>query len=569
MMAEPRSLARSLFLGEIHDEAAFPFPRLDEDQRKQVDGLIAELRAYCDRHYDARQAEAERWIPDAVLRDLGELGLLGLYVPREFGGQGLSYTGYCKVFEAIGQIDSTLSVVLGVHQSIGYKGIYLFGSEDQQQRFLPDLASGRTLAAYALTEPNAGSDAYHLETRARPQPDGSYRLDGEKRYIGNGSRAGVLTVFARTDEGKHVALLVESDMEGFEVGERYETMGLAANDLRRLRFRDVRVPPENLLGEEGDGFRIATEILNNGRMSLGAGSIGSVRQLLDIAIEHTQGRQQFGRPLADFELVQQKIAWMASYLYGMEAMAYLTTGMVDRGVSDFRIESAILKVAGTEFIWYAANRAFQLAGGKAYIRDEAYEKTLRDIRVFPIFEGANDVLRLFVALEGLQTVGKQLEGLRQLDVRRPVGSAAAVARYAGGRMRRRVAPDRLSRVHPSLERHSKTITRQAQDLRHATENLLRQHGEAVQAQQAQLKRLAHADFETFAQIATLSRVSDVLAQRSSTGELGDEMFIAKVFCQRAEARAQRWLRHMERNDDTDMRGVAEAVYRRGTYSHST
>ena len=177
-------------------------------------------------------------------------------------------------------------------------------------------------------------------------------------------------------------------------------MGLRANDLRRLYYKDVRIPPENVLGEPGEGFRIAMHILNNGRMSLGTGSVGATKVFLDLIIDHVSERRQFDRPLADFELVQDKIGWMVSYLFGLEAMTYLTTGLVDRGVPDYSLESAIVKVAGTEFLWYAANRALQLKGGAGYMRDEPYEKALRDIRIFPIFEGANDVMRAFIALSG-------------------------------------------------------------------------------------------------------------------------------------------------------------------------
>ena len=192
-----------------------------------------------------------------MLRDLGEIGALGLYVDKEYGGQGLSQTGYARVFETVGQIDATLAIVLGVHQSIGFKGISLFGTDEQKERFLPDLATGRKLAAFALTEPEAGSDAYHLRSRAVEQPDGSWVLNGEKRYIGNGSRADVITTFARAEvdgEDKHIALILEKGMDGLEVGERYETMGLQANDLRRLYFNDVRVPPENVLGRARPGL---------------------------------------------------------------------------------------------------------------------------------------------------------------------------------------------------------------------------------------------------------------------------------------------------------------------------
>ena len=562
------SLARSLFSGRIDDDLVFPFPRLDDAERKHVADLVTSLQDYCDRHYDARQVEADRWIPDQVLRDLGDLGLLGLYVDGRYGGQGLSQTGYCTVFDAVGRIDATLAVVLGVHQSIGYKGIHLYGTDEQKERYLPDLARGRTLAAYALTEPNAGSDAYHLETRARRQPDGSYRLDGEKRYIGNGSRAGLLTVFARTDEGAHVALLVEPGMEGFEVGERHTTMGLAGNDLRRLRFRDVHVPAANRLGEEGDGFRIATGILNNGRMSLGFGTTGAVRHLLDLTVAHVRERRQFGRPLADFELVRQKLAWMASYLYGMEAMGQLTTGLVDRGAEDYRIESAMLKVTGSEFIWYAANRAFQLAGGQAYMADQPYEKILRDIRVFPIFEGANDVMRLFVALEGLKSLGEELEPLQDLGLHRPLESLGAVAGYLGRRVERRFSPDRVSGGHPDLADRTAAVTRQVRDLRRAGEGLLRRHGRDVVDQQAQLKRLAHAGIEAYAQIATIARVSDVLDDATPTTARGEEVFIAETFCRRAERRAAGWLGQIDDHDDEATARIAEAVVDRGEYGHT-
>src|SRR6266545_4413500 len=254
----------------------FPWPQPNEAEQDRVRELIAAAREIGKR-MDPREIEERRWIGDDVVRELGDRGLCGLYVPEEYGGQGLSQTGYARVFETVGQIDATLAIVLGVHQSIGFKGISLFGTDEQKERFLPDLASGRKLAAFALTEPDAGSDAYHVRSRAVQQSDGSWLLNGEKRYIGNGSRADVITTFARAEiggEDRHIALLLEKGMEGLEVGERFDTMGLRANDLRRLYFRDVRVPAENVLGEPGQGFRVAMHVLNNGRLSLGTGSVG-------------------------------------------------------------------------------------------------------------------------------------------------------------------------------------------------------------------------------------------------------------------------------------------------------
>src|ERR671934_2716765 len=197
------SFAKSLFLGELHEDVVFPYPTSGEAEQDRVRALIGSLREFAEEAIDPARIERERWIGDEVVHGLGERGLCGLYVPERYGGQGLSQTGYCRVFEALSQIDSSVSVVMGVHQSIGMKGIVLFGSDEQKQRLLPDLAAGRKLAAFALTEPNAGSDAYHLESRAVRQGDGSWRLNGEKRFIGNGEKAGVIVTFARRrGEGK-------------------------------------------------------------------------------------------------------------------------------------------------------------------------------------------------------------------------------------------------------------------------------------------------------------------------------------------------------------------------------
>src|SRR5436305_5435144 len=359
------SFAKSLFLGEIHEDLVFPFPTPSEDDRRRTRELVDQVREFAE-GYDQRKVEDDRWIGDDKIAELGERGLLGLYVPTEYGGGGLSQTGYCRVSEEFAQIDATLSVIMGVHQSIGMKGIVMFGSDDQKARYLPDLCSGRKLAAFALTEPNAGSDAYHVESRAVRQADGSWKLNGEKRYIGNGSKGDVFVPFARAEvDGKdrHIALIVEKGMDGFEVGERFDTMGLRGNDLRRLYFKDVRVPAENVLGEPGYGFKIAVQILNNGRLSLGTGSVGASKLMLDRVIRHVKEREQCGMPLADFELVQEKIGWMVSFTFGLESMSYLPTGLVDAGVPDYSLESAICKVAGTEFIWYAANRVLQMKGG--------------------------------------------------------------------------------------------------------------------------------------------------------------------------------------------------------------
>jgi acyl-CoA dehydrogenase family member 9 len=563
------SFAKSLFLGEIHEEMVFPFPKPELEEQDRIRALNASLRELAET-IDPREIEEKRWLGDDLVRELGERGLCGLYVPEEYGGQGLSQTGYCRVFETFAQIDGTLSVVMGVHQSIGMKGIVLFGSDEQKERFLPDLASGRKLAGFALTEPQAGSDAYHLQSRAVQQPDGSWVLNGEKRYIGNGEKGSVFVTFARAEVGgkdRHIALILEKGMKGFEVGERYDTMGLRGNDLRRLYFNDVRVPAENVLGEPGEGFHIAMHILNNGRLSLGTGSVGATKGLLDRVIEHTTERRQFDHALADFELVQDKIAWMVSYLFGLESMAYLTCGMVDSGVPDYSLESAICKVSGTEFLWYAANRAMQLKGGAGYMRDEPYEKVLRDIRIFPIFEGANDVLRAFIALTGIKPLGEQLSGLGELELTDPLGSLGVVVDYVSGRIQREVRPDRITLAHSEISKQADAVSEQVKRLREVAEGQLREHRKEIVERQFQQKRLSDAVSDVFAQVALLSRVTSILEDQGPEVS-GQEIYIADTFCTRAAARVHSALDQVESNDDERMVAIAKLALKRGSYGYA-
>ena len=563
------SFSKSLFLGEIHEELVFPYPKPDGEEQDRIRKLVKEAREFGE-SYDQREVEEAGWIGDDKIAELGERGLTGLYVPTEYGGAGLTQTGYCRVSEEFAQIDATLSVVMGVHQSIGMKGIVLHGNDEQKARLLPDLATGRKLAAFALTEPNAGSDAYNIESRAVRQPDGSWKLNGHKRYIGNGSKAGTLVTFARAEvdgQDRHIALIVEAGMDGFEVGDRYETMGLQGNDLRQLRFNDVRIPPENVLGEPGEGFRIAMSILNNGRLSLGTGSVGASKWVLDRIIRHVRERRQFGVPLADFELVQEKIGWMVAYTFGLESMAYLTTGLVDAGVPDYSLESAMCKVSATEFMWYAANRALQLKGGEGYMRDQLWEKMLRDIRIFPIFEGANDVMRAFVALSGMKPLGEKLQELGDVNLRDSIGSIGVLADYVQGRIQRELRPDQVTMAHEQLAELAKPVGDQVKQLRDVAEKQLRTHKGEIATKQFVQKRLSDAVSDIFGQIAVLSRVTQIFEEQGVEPS-GQERYIAETFCKRAADRVRTDLDQVESNDDERMTAIAKLAYKRGEYGYA-
>jgi acyl-CoA dehydrogenase family protein 9 len=564
------SFSKALTLGEIHEDMVFPYPLPSDEEAERARTLIGRFREYAAEHLDPFAIDREAWIRDEVFHDLGDLGLMGLYVAEEYGGAGLSQTGYARVFEALVEGGGSLGVAMGVHQSIGMKGIYMFGTDEQKQRFLPDLCRGRKLAAFALTEPHAGSDAFHIESRAVQQRDGSWLLNGEKRFIGNGGRASVFVTFARTEvDGKdrHTAFVLEKGMDGFEAGDRYDTMGLRGNDLRPLYFRDVRVPPENVLGEPGDGFQVAMQVLNNGRLSLGTSCVGLAKQLLDLAIDHVKQRRQFNRPLADFDLVEDKVGWMVSQLFGLESSCYLTTGLVDTGIRDYSVESAICKVAGTEFVWYQANRAMQLKGGEGYLRTQPYELIMRDIRIFPIFEGANDVLRSFITLSALKPLGDELKVLADADLSEPLRLLGAWAEYVVGRVQREMRPDRLTRSHEALGALADPIADQVKRLREVGEGLLRQYRRKIIDKGMHHKRFAAALADIYGQVAVLSRVTSIFEDQGVEAS-GQERYIAEAFCTRAARRVNLELDKIEHNDDERMHSIARLAYKRGAYGYA-
>ncbi|WP_314103225.1 acyl-CoA dehydrogenase family protein [uncultured Frigoribacterium sp.] len=555
------SFTKSLFAGRIASELAFPYPHMSTAEAARVETVSASAREVL-ADYDPLRAEREGWIGDDTVRALGERGLMGLFVSEEYGGLGLSQSAYCRVYEEFGRVDGTLATVMGVHQSIGTKPLHLFGTDDQKARWLPDLASGRKLAAFVLTEPNVGSDAYALETRAERQADGSWLLNGEKRWIGNGDKD-VLTVFAQSDLG-HVALIVEKGTDGLSTGPRFETHGLKANHLQRVHFKDVRVPAENLLGEPGDGFRIAVNTLNNGRMSMGTAIAGGMKRFLELSLEHTEARHQFGRPLADFEMVGDKLAWMTQQIYGVESMSYLTTGLVDRGDTDFALESAMTKVTASDTGWYALNRAVQLHGGEAYMEGHPLSKALRDFRIFPIFEGANDVLRAFVALNGLKALSEELPDVASLSIGDPGRAMGVLAPYVAGRVQRRIRPERPVGVHPQLARAAAQVGEQVSQLRERAEGALRKHGKRVQEAQLVQKRLADAASGIYAQTAVLSRASVALEEARADSDA--ERHLAIGFCKQSARQVARQLRALEVNDDRHVTALAASTRASGGYS---
>src|SRR4249920_437049 len=408
--------AKGLFQGQFVADWVMPYPRIPAEEQSVLDNILRELRQFLDADLDAAEIDRLADIPRSVIDGLGRVGVLGMTAPKEYGGHGFSQMANCKVLEEIGRRCASTSVFVNAHHSIGIRALLLFGTREQNQRWLPKLMNGEQLGAFALTEREAGSDAANVQMQAHPSEDGShFILNGEKRYITNAAIAHELTVMARTpvpgsDKTAVTAFLVTPDMPGFEMlEERMPKTGIKGTATGRVALRDVKVPKENVLGPIGKGLKVALTVLDFGRTTFGACCTGAAKTCLRLAAEHARTRRQFGRPLAEFELVQKKLARMAAWTYAMEAMTTVTAALIDRGLEDYMLETAMLKVFTTEALWLLVNDAFQVYGGAAYFTDLPLERMLRDARINQIGEGANEVLTSFIALVGMRGPGMEFK----------------------------------------------------------------------------------------------------------------------------------------------------------------
>ena len=348
----------------------------------------------------ARRIDEEEQIPQALMDQMREQGFFGIPFSEEYGGVGAGEIGYCVVLEEMGRGSASVAVVLAAHTSIGSMGIYLDGTEEQKKKYLPALCSGEKIAAFALTEPGAGSDAAAIATSAVPDGD-DYILNGSKLYITNGDIADVVTVFAVTDKslgvrGGITAFILESDMPGFSRGPKERKMGIRGSGTCELFFKDMRVPKANVIGKIGMGFVTAMRTLDVGRLSLGGACVGACKELIDLSIQHASQRVQFGEPIIRKQAIQWMLAEMAADTMAVESMVYRGAWMYDQGMKVSR-ESAIVKMFSSEALDRVVDKAVQIHGGMGYMQDYPIEMFYRDARINRIFEGTNEVQRMVVA----------------------------------------------------------------------------------------------------------------------------------------------------------------------------
>lgn len=559
--AERIGFAKGLYFGRYFNRKLLAYPDLAAD--RATNALVEQLRQFCVEQIDPVAIDRDQKIPDHVVEGLGRLGVLGACLPRRCGGLEMTQTSYCRLLEVLGGHCASTALFVNAHHSIGPRALVLFGTAEQQERWLPKLASGEWLSAFALTEPEAGSDAANVQTTATPTADGTgYRLNGEKRWITNGSLAQVLTVMARTpvphsSETRITAFIVTPDMPGFEIVEaRMPKCGVRGTATSRLAFKEMFVPRENVLGQLGKGLRVALTVLDFGRTTFGASCTGAAKFCLARAARHATTRVQFGEPLGTFELVKEKLAYMRAGTFAMEAATYQTAALIDSGADDYMLETAMLKVFATDVLWRIINETIQIFGGKAYFTDEPYERMMRDARINMIGEGANDVLRAFVALVGMRDVGLELKGM--LDaILNPFANLGKLGGFASRRIGSMFSP-------PAVEVRSEKLATESAELGRAVgafgshvERLLRRYQESIMDRQYQLGRVADAVIELYVSSCVLSRLDRLMREPSlDEKQRAAQLRTGRYYLKTADRRIHRSLADLWDNDDDETTNVA-------------
>jgi acyl-CoA dehydrogenase family member 9 len=570
LFAGPQALgfAKGLFQGHFVADWVMPYPRIPAAQQPELDGALTELCQFLDEHLDAAEIDRKADIPRSVIDGLGRVGVLGMTAPKEYGGRGFSQMANCKILEEIGRRCASTSVFVNAHHSIGIRALLLFGTHEQKQRWLPKLSTGEQLGAFALTEKEAGSDAANVQMQARPSEDGShFIMTGEKRYITNAAIADVLTVMARTpvpgsDKTAITAFLVTPDMPGFEMIEaRMPKMGIRGTATGRFALRDVKVPKENVLGPYGKGLKVALTVLDFGRTTFGACCTGAAKTCLRLAIEHANTRKQFNKTLGNFHLVQKKIARIAADAYAMEAMTTITASLIDRGLEDYMLETAMLKVFTTERLWECINDVFQIYGGSAYFVDRPLERMMRDARINQIGEGANEVLTSFIALVGMRGPGMEFKEIYD-TMMKPTRERGFARAWTAGKHRlgASVRVPEIPVRSPELRWFANQLGRLIRRFNVAVNRALITYREPILDMQLVQERIANAAMDLLASACVLSRQDAELqfAQRNGNSSTPDHR-AADLFLRQSFRRIRSFLAGLTNNDDKSVLATATSI----------
>ncbi|CBY11738.1 unnamed protein product [Oikopleura dioica] len=548
--AKTDSYAFGIMQGRVNPQHMFPYPDvLGEENKENLTAMVDAFTGFFENENDPLHNDQICTVPDEVMKGMSEMGAFGLQVPEELEGLGLNNTEYARLTEIVGQNDLGVGIVMGAHQSIGFKAILICGNEEQKAKYLPDVATGRKFAAFALTEPGSGSDAASIQTRATPSEDGkTYYLNGGKVWISNGGFADIFTVYCKVPEvqedgttvDKMAAFIVERDFGGVTNGPPEKKMGIKCSNTAEVYFDNTPIPAENLIRGVGDGFKVAMEVLNNGRFGMSSCLAGTMRQLTKRAAEFAYSRKQFNDKIYNYGAIQEKLARMAAEQYAVESVAYLISQAMDSKAENYHLEAAIGKIFGSEKAWQAADECIQTMGGMGFMYEQGVEKIMRDLRIFRIFEGTNDILRLMIALQSMQVQGKLLKEDKSMAVKAMIAGKTgfSVAGSAGGKL--------SSLACSQLSSEAKAIEESINAFHVASTNLLVKHQKKIMSRQFELKHVADCMIDIYSASAVLSRATAAVNEGKADAE--HEVDLAKIYINEANIRVKRSIEDIENGE---------------------
>jgi alkylation response protein AidB-like acyl-CoA dehydrogenase len=573
------SFGKELFLGHFRLDLIHPQPKLSSEAVERGEKFLTELRTFLENKVDPLQIERDAKIPDDVVEGLKELGALGMKIPSEYGGLGLSQVYYNKALALAGVWHSSLSTLLSAHQSIGLpQPLMLFGSDEQKKEWLPKVARTH-ISAFLLTEPDVGSDPARMSATAVLSDDGkNYVINGKKLWATNGAFADVVVVMAvtpksETSRGGISAFIVPCDVKGITVERRNQFMGLRGIENSVTVFDNVVVPKENLIGKEGAGLKIALTTLNTGRLSLPAICVSQTKYALKIAREWGNERIQWGVPVGKHDAVAQKTAFLAGTAFGLEAMLDVSSRLADEKRNDIRIEAALAKLYGSEMGWKAMDELVQIRGGRGYETAESLkargekpvpvEQLLRDMRINRIFEGSTEIMHLLIAREAVDQHLTIAGDIIEPDV--PLGDKAKTAMKAGGFYAKwfpklaagqGTAPTSYSEFG-ELAKHLRFAERNCRKLARSTFYGMSRWQGGLEKKQTFLGRIVDIGAELYG-IACAAVYAQTL-QAEDPANKAQYVELADLFCAQARRRVDRLFHDLWFNDDADNYSAAMKV----------